>query len=81
MKLKKSIQIKLKSRFMKKPVAIIQNKKQKRYFTEKGDVINFLPKKFENLPLVFGDKDNFKIFIIILGSVIFNEGDKNFLFV
>ena len=27
--------------YEKKPVAIIQNKKQKRYFTEKGDVINF----------------------------------------
>tara|TARA_Y100001958_G_C21211175_1_gene536882 strand:- start:311 stop:970 length:660 start_codon:yes stop_codon:yes gene_type:complete len=49
--------------YEKKPVAIIQNKKQKRYFTEKGDVINFFYlKKFENLPLVFGDKDNFKIF-------------------
>ena len=39
----------------------IKNKKD--ILLKKGDVINFFYlKKFENLPLVFGDKDNFKIF-------------------
>ena len=69
--------------YEKKPVAIIQNKKQKRYFTEKGDVINFFHlKKFENLPLVFGDKDNFKIFYNNLRVSNFPMKEiKNFLFV
>ena len=48
--------------FEQEPIAIIQNKKEKKYFTSKGDVINFKNfKRFENLPLVFGDDKNFKI--------------------
>ena len=50
--------------FEQEPIAIIQNKKRKKYFTSKGDVINFKNfKRFENLPLVFGDGKNFKIFL------------------
>ena len=44
----------------KKPIAIIQNKKKKKYFTSSGDLIDFIDlKRFENLPLVYGDKESF----------------------
>ena len=44
----------------KKPIAIIQNKKKKKYFTSNGDLIDFIDlKRFENLPLVYGDKESF----------------------
>ena len=49
--------------FEKKPVAIIQNMKERKYFTSKGDIIEFTDlKRFKDLPLVFGDKKNFSIF-------------------
>ncbi len=49
--------------YEKEPVAIIQNKREKKYYTNKGEVINFIKiKSFDNLPLVFGDEKNFKIF-------------------
>ncbi len=49
--------------YEKEPVAIIQNKRKKKYYTNKGEVINFIKiKSFDNLPLVFGDEKNFKIF-------------------
>ena len=36
---------------------------RKKYYTNKGEVINFIKiKSFDNLPLVFGDEKNFKIF-------------------
>ena len=45
----------------KKPIAIIQNKKKKKYFTSTGDLIDFIDlKRFENLPLVYGDKESFE---------------------
>tara|TARA_Y100001958_G_C21215835_1_gene541236 strand:- start:818 stop:1477 length:660 start_codon:yes stop_codon:yes gene_type:complete len=48
--------------FERVPVAILQNKKEKKYFTENGNVINFeFFREFENLPIVFGDKQNFKL--------------------
>ena len=47
--------------FEKKPIAILQNKKEKNYYTSNGDVINFFEsEKFRNLPVVFSNKDNFK---------------------
>ena len=47
----------------KKPIAIIQNKKEKKLYTSSGDIINFFEsKEFDNLPLVFGDKKNFQKF-------------------
>ena len=49
--------------FEKKPVAIIQNKKKKSYYTKKGEIINFLElEQFKELPLVFGDKESFTAF-------------------
>ena len=49
--------------FEKKPIAILQDKKEKFYFTDKGNIINFIAlKQFENLPVVFGDSESFKIF-------------------
>ena len=49
--------------FEKKPVAILQKKRKKYYFTDKGEVIKFLElKKYNDLPIVFGDKVSFSIF-------------------
>ena len=45
-----------------KPIAIIQNKQIKNYFTEKGNLIRFEKlEKYKNLPLVFGNSKNFEI--------------------
>ena len=56
-----SIKIKI---FEKKPIAILQDKKEKFFYTDKGDVIKYLNiEKFENLPTVFSNKDNFNFFI------------------
>ena len=39
---------------------ILQNKREKFYFTEDGDIIKFVSlKRFNNLPIVYGDKENF----------------------
>lgn len=58
--------------FEKKPVAILHNKRQKKYFTDDNDVISyFYLKKFENLPQVFGDKDSFKKFYYNLKEIDF----------
>ena len=55
-----SIKIKI---FEKKPIAILYDKKEKFFFTDKGDVIKYLNiKKFENLPTVFSNKDDFNFF-------------------
>ena len=73
MRSKKYIQIKLKSKFLKKkPIAVIQYKKEKKYFTEDGDVIKFVNlEDFDNLPLVFGDYENFRIFQKSLKNINF----------
>ena len=43
--------------FEKTPIVILQNKKEKKYYTSKDDVIDFINlKQFQNLPTVFGDK-------------------------
>ena len=58
--------------FEKKPIAIIQNKKEKKFYTNKGELINFINKKeFDNLPLVFGDKESFKEFLYNLKAANF----------
>ena len=55
-----SIKIKI---FEKKPIAILQDKKEKFFYTDKGDLIKYSNiKKFENLPIVFSNKDSFNIF-------------------
>ncbi len=58
--------------FEKKPIAIIQNKKEKKFYTSKGELIDYLDKKeFNHLPLVFGDEKNFKEFLNNLNSINF----------
>ena len=55
-----SIKIKI---FEKKPIAILQDKKEKFFYTDKGDLIKYSNiKKFENLPIVFSNKDSFNYF-------------------
>ena len=49
--------------FEKEPIAVIQNKKEKKFFTKKGYVAKYFEsEKIQNLPIVFGDEKNFKIF-------------------
>ena len=49
--------------FEKKPIAVLQHKKNKFFFTSNGGTANFLDlKEFQNLPVVFGDKKSFDIF-------------------
>ena len=67
----------------KKPIAIIQKMKQKKYFTTKGDLIDFRDiKKFKDLPIVFGDKKSFSTFYLNLKNINFpiEEIDKFYLF-
>ena len=68
--------------FEKKPKFIIQTKKSKKYFTADGTSIKYLNlKKFENLPIVFGDAKNFKRFLNDLKIVNFPvEKLKKFYF-
>ena len=47
--------------FEKKPIAILQNKREKKYFTSKGSLVSFIYlDEFKSLPLVFGDEKSFK---------------------
>ena len=49
--------------YEKKPIAILQNKKKKYYFTNKNELVTYRNLvEFQNLPVVFGDRDNFKNF-------------------
>ena len=69
--------------FEKKPIAVIQYKKEKKYFTEDGDVIKFVNlEDFDNLPLVFGDYENFRIFQKSLKNINFpfDQVKKFYLF-
>ena len=64
-------QIKVKI-FEKKPLVILQNKKKKFYYTNKGDLISFVEKdNFKVLPVVFGDKKNFEFFYNELQAINF----------
>tara|TARA_B100000767_G_C19559311_1_gene448372 strand:+ start:44 stop:700 length:657 start_codon:yes stop_codon:yes gene_type:complete len=46
--------------YEKKPIAILQNKKEKFYIGQNIDLINyFYLEKYQNLPIVFGDQKNF----------------------
>ncbi len=48
--------------FEKKPIAIIQNKREKYFITTKGDLITYFNyKNFANLPIVFGDENSFMV--------------------
>ena len=65
------------------PIAIIQNKTIKRFYTKNGKVIKFIEiDELDNLPLVFGDYRSFSDFYKILKKVNFplNEIKKLYLF-
>ena len=66
--------------FEKKPIAVLQHKKNKFFFTSNGGTANFLDlKEFQNLPVVFGDKKSFDIFYKNLIAINFPINEiKNF---
>ncbi len=69
--------------FEKKPIAVLFNKKDKFYLSERLDLIEF--KNFpnhQNLPYVFGNKDEFQIFYnsLIKINFPFNQIKKYTLF-
>ena len=56
----------------KKPIAIIQRAKQKKYITARGDLIDYRDiKKFRDLPIVFGDQKSFSNFYLNLQNINF----------
>tara|TARA_B100001057_G_scaffold498915_1_gene607630 strand:- start:329 stop:985 length:657 start_codon:yes stop_codon:yes gene_type:complete len=58
--------------FEKKPIAILVNKNQKFYLSEKIDLIKFKNlTNYQNLPYVIGNKDKFKIFYNNLKKINF----------
>lgn len=58
--------------FEKKPIAILYNKNDKFYLSENLDLINFTDnKKFENLPIIYGNKIEFEILYKNLKKVNF----------
>ena len=58
--------------FEKKPIAILINKKKKFYLSEKIDLIKFRNlQNYDDLPYVFGNKNNFKIFYENLKEINF----------
>ena len=58
--------------YERQPIAILQNKKEKKYYTNDDKLINFVElNNYQNLPLVFGDKNNFKIFYNQLKKINF----------
>ncbi len=67
----------------KKPIVIIQRMKEKKYFTDRGDLIDFRDiKKFKDLPTVFGDEKSFAAFHLNLKKINFpfEEVKKFYLF-
>ena len=49
--------------FEKTPIALIQNRKEKKFITGKGEIAKYFEtEKLQNLPIVFGDEKSFKIF-------------------
>ena len=64
-----SLKIKI---FERRPIAILQNKRNKHYYTDKDNIINFIPHEdLQNLPTIFGNKENFKIFHEVLKKINF----------
>ena len=58
--------------FEKKPIAILLNKKKKYFISEKIELIEYRKiSKFENLPYVLGNKDEFKNFYYDLKKIKF----------
>ena len=65
------------------PIAIIQNKMEKKFYTNNGKVIDFIEiEEFSNLPLVFGDHGSFLNFHKVLKKINFplSEIKKLYLF-
>ena len=58
--------------FEKKPIFILQQKKKKFYIDENINLIDYSElKDFKNLPVVFGKKENFRIFYQNLKKINF----------
>ncbi len=58
--------------FEKKPIGILLNRKKKYYLSEKIDLIEFKDfPNFQNLPYIFGNKDEFKILYFNLVKINF----------
>ena len=56
----------------KKPIAVLQNKKEKYYISDRGDTINFKKiKLFKSLPTVFGGENKFYSFYKDILSINF----------
>ena len=69
--------------FEKEPIAIIHHKDEKKYFTNKSELIDFTElEKFKQLPLVFGDGEKFEILYLNLKKNKFplDEIKKFYLF-
>jgi len=66
----------------KKPIAILLNKKEKYYISDKGDLINYKKIKiYQDLPTVFGGNDNFFVLYDNLENIKFPiESIKSFYF-
>lgn len=66
----------------KKPIAILLNKKEKYYISDKGDLINYKKIKiYRDLPTVFGGDDNFFVLYSNLENIKFPiESIKSFYF-
>jgi len=65
------------------PIAIIQDKMEKKFYTNNGKSIDFIEiEEFSNLPLVFGDHESFLDFHEVLKKVNFPLSDikKFYLF-
>ena len=58
--------------YEKKPIAILQHKKDKFYISENINLIDFIVlENYRNLPIVFGNKENFKDLYINLKKINF----------
>ena len=58
--------------YEKKPIAILQDKKDKFYISENISLIDFIVlENYRNLPIVFGNKENFKDLYINLKKINF----------
>ncbi len=69
--------------FEKKPIAILQNKKKKFYITDKLNKIDYSNiEKFNKLPIVFGNEEEFQILYNNLKKINFPSGKitRYFLF-
>ena len=62
--------------YEKTPIAILHNRREKFYYTDKSDLISFSNiEKFKNLPVVIGDRDNFTLFYNLLKEINFPISD------